>query len=701
MPRRICLLAVTVLVALVTITIPVAALHAEDAWTRLDGPLLPGGHVYDLAVAPSHPRRLYAVVSHPQGLRLFRSDDGAANWYMPTGTFLPVPGGMASVAVDPSDADRLFVATGGGVFRSVDGGVSWEMVSSISGYVAMPASDHLYVVGRLPDQEESSCQEPWTFAHSADGGESWVQTELPCVREVVSLNSPSDSPNLILLGVETLDRGITLLRSTDGGQSWSDTNLRLLFRYRSRDVAFDPRDGLIVYAFNHRTLYKSSDGGQSWQSWTFTVPLDADFTQLTVDPEGQLYLAAKEVTVTSPSSYTSMLRIYRSEDGGLSWWRSQQTFPETWATDLVVAPDQPERLYLGLSEAGIWRSDNRGGLWQESNQGIETPAWISQLAAVPQSSILYAAARSGGFSRTGLFRSEDNGETWTQVLLDVPVMGIAVAAQGEQELVLATTVQGQLYSLQRQGTPGGEQVRAIEPLNMVVRDVAISVQDPGVRLLGGWRSLGEYQREGQIALWQSGGEGYGSYWRTQVLTGTREVLFVDIHPDNPRIMVAAGLDEHGSDVIFLSTDGGQSWDELFRGEVDIPFQCRYLDVQLSRGSVYMLCPVYPIYTTPLSERMWSPWLAGLQGDPSALVLLAEDSPILGTHDGVWWWRRDQRQWELLGLADQWVTALEIGGSEGEWLFAGNALGVWRHPLPTVPPIQLYLPAVGQEASLRH
>ena len=183
-----------------------AALVASSvsaAW-RAEGPAL--GNVSRIAVAPSKPDVVYAATS---GGGVWRSDDGGDSWSLPGD-------GMTSrnvewIVVDPSDATSVWAGSGG-IWRSTDSGVTWKMLSgSYPGGLLRPVG---YPVAFAPTQPKTIFL-PSTNLHyrSDDGGKTWRDFRVPNQDAYVMAVDPGN-PKIVYAG----GRGdsLNLSRSTDG-----------------------------------------------------------------------------------------------------------------------------------------------------------------------------------------------------------------------------------------------------------------------------------------------------------------------------------------------------------------------------------------------------------------------------------------------------------------------------------------------------
>ena len=217
-------------------------------WTHLG--LRGGQQIPALAVDPKDPNRLFAaVLGHPYGPNeergIYRSTDGGQNWqkvlYKDANT------GGADVAVDPSNPQIVYASlwegrqgpwednnefpgTGGGLFKSTDGGNTWRQLTKglpsnlVHIYVAIAASEpnRLYATFSTTEKAEYASAKGLGFYRSDDGGETWY-------------NATTDPRPAMLIGggdlpVPKVDptnpdvvysTSIVTMKSTDGGKTWT------------------------------------------------------------------------------------------------------------------------------------------------------------------------------------------------------------------------------------------------------------------------------------------------------------------------------------------------------------------------------------------------------------------------------------------------------------------------------------------------
>jgi photosystem II stability/assembly factor-like uncharacterized protein len=245
-----------------------------------------------IAVAPSEPRVLYAGtgeacvrsnVSHGDGV--YRSDDGGRSW---TNVGLRDTRHIARVRVHPRDAATVYVAALGrawgpnrdrGIFRSRDGGVTWQHVlfrSERAGAADLcldPANPRvlyaaLWEAQRSPHRMTSGGPQS-SLWKSSDGGDTWVDiTRAPglpagVLGRIGVAVSPANGQRVYAV-VEAEDGA--LFRSDDGGATWQRLSEEAGLRGRPwyyMHVFADPTDADTVWVADY-SLWKSTDGGRTF-----------------------------------------------------------------------------------------------------------------------------------------------------------------------------------------------------------------------------------------------------------------------------------------------------------------------------------------------------------------------------------------------------------------------------------------------------
>ncbi len=282
------------------------------------GPALTSGRIGDLAVDPAHPKRYFVAVC--SGNVWKTENDGT--------TFEPVFDSYGSysigcVTLDPNNPHVVWVGTGennsqrsvaygDGVYRSIDGGKSFENMG-------LKESEHIGMI--LVDPRDSR------VVFVAAQGPLWRSGG---------------------------DRG--LYRSRDGGETWE----RVLFVDDDtgvNEVHFDPRNPDILYATTYQRrrhvwvlldggpgsgIYKSTDGGDTWTELTNGIPeVDKGRIGLAVSP------ANPDIVYAIIEAQDHKGGFFRSTDAGATWKKmsSYMSTSPQYYNEIVCDPKDPDRVY--------------------------------------------------------------------------------------------------------------------------------------------------------------------------------------------------------------------------------------------------------------------------------------------------------------------------------------------------------------------
>jgi len=257
------------------------------------------------------------------------------------------PGGtVISLTADPNNTNKLFLGTSDGhVFTSSDEGGHWQMISRI-GTGQDDIITHIIVDPRDANRLYASS---WTLYsggggvyRSDDGGHTWNLIGLPH-ETVRALAQSSTNPDLLLAGSLT-----GVYRSKDDGASWekiTPDNHPDLNRFDS--LAFDPKDNNIIYAGTYHLPWKTEDGGKNWFPVVKGMIDDSDVMNIIVDPANSSNVHA-----------VACSGIYHSLNGGTEWVKYKSIPNIYRRTQLIrMDPSNPDILYAGTT-SGLWKTVN-------------------------------------------------------------------------------------------------------------------------------------------------------------------------------------------------------------------------------------------------------------------------------------------------------------------------------------------------------
>jgi photosystem II stability/assembly factor-like uncharacterized protein len=297
---------------------------------------------------------------------------------------------------------------GSGAWHSRDGGQNWHRVMSktlwgesrIYGLTVHPTAPHTILAGANDG-----------IYRSDDGGQSFEHIDSPMnALEVWKIAFDPTDPNIVFAGT----RPAALFRSTDGGAHWRQCrvdmaedcpNVRIP---RVTALSVDPADHNVVWAgVEVDGVRRSLDGGESWSRITDGID-DPDIHDVTT-----AVTAGKAVLTTTPRE------IFASTDHGKSWHGLGvgRHFALPYCRSLAVKPDDPDTMFVATGDGAvgktgaIQRSTDGGRHWQMAKLPVEpnSPIWAFATNAADPDRIV-ACSHYGE-----LYASEDAGDSWAKL----------------------------------------------------------------------------------------------------------------------------------------------------------------------------------------------------------------------------------------------------------------------------------------------
>jgi len=218
--------------------------------------------------------------------------------------------------------------------------------------------------------------------------------------------------------------GTGVYRTTDGGENWE--RMGLPNSERISRIAINPKDGKNVFvcatgalwsSHPERGVFNTLDGGKTWEKALFVDP-DTGCADLAMDPqEPRVLYAAMWQFRRKPWTFSSggpQSGLYKSTDGGKTWRQLRKGIPqgELGRIGLAVAPSRPSVVYavIEAKKTALFRSDDLGESWTEMSSSFNVqgrPFYFAHIVVDPND---HNRVYKPGFSLTV---SDDGGKTFS------------------------------------------------------------------------------------------------------------------------------------------------------------------------------------------------------------------------------------------------------------------------------------------------
>src|ERR1035437_8919860 len=402
-----------------------------------------GGNVRSLAYDPSDPNRILLGTSAGQ---LFLSKDGGNSWAI----FAHLGPGddyvFDHIVFDPTNPATVYVAAWGlynkeegDVLRSDDGGHTWRALPAVHGKsvraLAMAPSDHnTLVIGALDG-----------VFRSRDGGATWERISPEnhaaienhsSLRNFVSVAIDPQNSEVIYAGTRHLP-----WKTTDGGANWHNLKEGILDDSDVFSIIVDPKVPSRVYASACSGIYKSDNGAEVFHR-VQGLPHSAIRTRvLHQDPQRPLIVYAGTTG-----------GLWKTVDGGTKW--TLVSSPDVIVNDVLIDPRDPNRVLVATDLRGVLVSNDGFAHYTSSNQGFSHRVVGAVVVDRKDPNRLYVGVANDK-EQGGLFLSDDVGKSWRQSRRGLAGRDILSLQQAENGALFAGTNHGifQLASLSASWVP--------------------------------------------------------------------------------------------------------------------------------------------------------------------------------------------------------------------------------------------------------
>ncbi len=341
----------------------------------------------------------------------------------------PFRGGRSAAVTGVPGEPNLFYfgATGGGVWKTLDGGRSWKNISdgyfggSIGAVEVAKSDPNVIYVGGGEKTLRGNVSSGYGVWKTLDGGKTWKSSGLEKSRHIPRIRVHPTDYNTVYAAVlgniykPTKERGI--YKSTDGGQSWQQV-LFVNDQAGAVDLTFDPNNPRILYASTwraQRTPYSLSSGGEGSALWKSTDSGET-WTEISKNegfPKDTLGIIGVSVSAVNSERVFAIVEnqekggLYRSDNGGKTWTQvnsERKLRQRAWYYTRVYADTEDEDVVYVMN-VRYHKSTDGGKTFTTFNapHGDHHDLWIA-----PENSQRMIIGDDGGAQV-----SYDGGETWS------------------------------------------------------------------------------------------------------------------------------------------------------------------------------------------------------------------------------------------------------------------------------------------------
>jgi photosystem II stability/assembly factor-like uncharacterized protein len=537
---------------------------------------------------------------------VYKSEDAGATW---ESKGLPNIGSVGKIVIDPNNEDRILVAAMGplfkndnnrGVYRTQDGGTSWEQVlfvSDVTGAIDMAMHPTNGDIVYAAMWERMRRPENTTFGgatsglyRSTNGGDTWTEMTagLPSAASEkgrISIDISQSNPNVLYARyVDAVGSIQGVYRSQDGGDSWQEQNSNQLqnvgFHWWFRGIFVDPTDENTIYNVDF-IVQKSTDGGASWTTAFPNVHVDQHALAFNTSAAGEVLLG------NDGGLY------YSTDDGATS--TKDVTLPITQLYRLYIDPQNEDKVYAGAQDNSTMRTTT-GDIsnWNIINGGDG----FQPLVDANDTNIIYALSQRGNFvkstnngaSFSGATSGISNGDrkNW-----DTPVTFDPNDSQtlyyGANRLYKTTNGAGNWTAISPDltgGSGGGNNTYG------TITTIDVSPLDSNLIYVG-TDDGNVWVTENGGANWNNISVGIPNRWVTKVLADRAHV--------NQVFVTLSGY-RYGEDNgnVYLSSNKGQEWAPIGQTLPDIPINDIVKDAE---GALYLASDI-GVFTAESEPYNW-------------------------------------------------------------------------------------------------
>lgn len=518
-------------------------LAAQVPWNTI-GP--DGGDSRAFAAVPGNPNHLYLGTLDSW---IYESRDHGASWSRlakldPADDLV-----LDNIAVDASNPSTIFAAawklgqSGGGLWVSHDGGKSWMENAVLRGQAIFaltqaPSNPRMFIAGTLEG-----------VFRSVDSGANWTLISPSAskeIHEVESIAIDPENPDIVYAGTWHLP-----WKTEDGGKNWKSIKQGVIEDSDVFSIIIDPSQPRTVFLSACSGIYKSENAGDLFHKIA-GIPADARRTRVLMqDPRHH------EVVYAGTTQ-----GLYKTVDGGKKF--TAMTGPDVIVNDVFVDPNDSNHVLLATDRGGVLVSVDAGEHFSASNQGFSERKVDALLVDRTNPERMFAGVLNDKIFG-GVFVSINGGQSWGQIGTGLEGRDVFSLSQAQDGTIVAGTSHGIFALIENPdsgGSPHWEPRNTIaNTLNKPVTEVHAgkrinverNVKAPVIELASRAPAV---DVSGDVWVAATGlglltSKDKGATWQGGPVSGAGDYLAVASHGTN---MVAARADG-----LVLSTKSGLTW----------------------------------------------------------------------------------------------------------------------------------------------
>ncbi|MEW6364910.1 MAG: IPT/TIG domain-containing protein [Acidobacteriota bacterium] len=614
-----------------------------------------------------HPQNADIVFAWgPPGM--FRSRNGGQSWERLTPS--AARANEMVVRISPKSPSSMLAAGGDRVFGSTDQGTTWQAIAG----PLYKGADGIYDMEFHPTYPQVVYAV--TYSHGAmkstDGGKTWMKRP----SSIETADTRGNSIPQVEVDPQTGNSVYVLManrkafRTTDGGKTWQEISNGLDLGDCENTLAIDPKNPKVLYAGGCKGVFKTTDSGGKWSK-----VLDGFTRTVAVDP------------ANSQNVYAVHDKAWKSTNGGSTWSELSVDPNDLWS--VAVNPNRTSVVFIGGFGQGVFRSQDAGKSWRLTNTGLDGqyvgrvqahPDRPKQIFALPYKILYWSQNDAKAWKPATLCSGQEPVWNVTDIQIHEADANLVVASICDPEGSIAISRNGgKTWELRTPNAEEGGSALALDPAN---EDVIYLACIKG--LVPGNPGTGIVKSTDQGETWQRIDSG---------LTD-KDVTAIAVDPtDSSNVYVGTKKGK-----VFRSTNGGAAWKNSSSGLKDA--MIRRITFDPSAPAILYASTWDGIYRSANGGQSWKPWTDAAKGfvtfdpfEPERVFGGGYGALAVSNDHGETW-----SSFDSTGLGSFWINDVNIDRTKAGKYAIGTNQGVYSYAMKTVqggPAITQLSPAYGK------